>query len=139
MSWWHTEEPESGWQTIVSGPTPLEGLMVGGYGKDLELEVNLAGGPSLRMGTTDVAVHTDGAVEMQLVPYDDVSLVIRYTGPGLEIRSMQVDRPDPEWEEEFTAATRAFLANGGELGYCVGARIALAALPDSPADGGDQQ
>jgi hypothetical protein len=69
-----------------------------------------------RMEASDVAVSTDGAVEMQLERVDDLNLEIRYAGPGLEIRSVQVTCPDPAWQEEFTGATHAFLADGGELG-----------------------
>lgn len=137
MSWWSAGARESGWQAIMPEPAPLAGLVIGGNGKDLGLEVALADGRRLRMEASDVAVSTDGAVEMQLERCDDLNLEIRYAGPGLEIRSMQVTCPDPGWQEEFTAATRAFLADGGELGYCVGVRIALAALPGSPARHGD--
>jgi hypothetical protein len=137
VSRWHADEPESGWQTIMPEPVPLAWLVIGGNGKDLGLEVALADGRRLRMEATDVAVSTDGAVEMQLKQFDDVDLEIQYAGPGLEIRSMQVTSPDPDWEEEFTAATRSFLADGGELGYLVGVRIALAASAGSPARHGD--
>jgi hypothetical protein len=42
---------------------------------------------------------------------------------------------ESEWQEEFTAAARAFLANGGELDYYVGVRIALAApCPPAPTE-----
>ena len=139
VNWWRVGEPESGWQAIMPEPAPLEWLVIGGNGKDLGLEVALADGRRLRMEASDVAVSTDGAVEMQVEPFDDLNLEIRYAGPGLEIRSMQVTCPDPDWQEEFTAATRAFLADGGELGYCVGVKIALAALPGSPARHGDPQ
>lgn len=132
MSWWRADARESGWQTIMPEPAPLAELVIGGNGKDLGLEVALADGHRLRMEASDVAVSTDGAVEMQLERFDDLNLEIRYAGPGLEIRSMQVTCPDPDWQEEFAAATRAFLADGGELGYCVGVKIALAA-PSSPA------
>jgi hypothetical protein len=118
-------------------PAPLAELVIAGNGKDLGLEVALADGRRLRMEATDVTVSTEGAVEMQLERFDDLNLEIRYAGPGLEIRSMQVTGPDPDWQEEFTAATRALLADGGELGYLVGVKIALAALPDSPACHGD--
>jgi hypothetical protein len=114
-------------------PAPLEWLVIGGNGKDLGLEVALADGRRLRMEASDVAVSTDGKVEMQLERYDDLNLEIQYAGLNLEIRSMQVTCPDPDWQEEFTAATRAFLADGGELGYCVGVRIALSGIPGSPA------
>lgn len=137
VSWWRAGERESGWQTIMPEPAPLAGLVIGGNGKDLGLEVALADGRRLRMEASDVAVSTDGAVEMHLEQFDDLNLEIRYVGPGLEIRSMQVTCPDPDWQEEFTAATRAFLADGGELGYCVGVKIALAELPGSPARHGD--
>jgi hypothetical protein len=43
---------------------------------------------------------------------------------------MRVRFPDPDWQEEFTADVRAFLADGSELSYCADARITLAALPD---------
>jgi hypothetical protein len=137
VSRWHTDEPESGWQTIMPEPAPLAWLVIGGNGKDLGLEVALADGRRLRMETSDVAVSTDGAVQMQLERFDDVNLEIQYAGPGLEIRSMQVTSPDPAWQEEFTAATRSFVADGGELSYLVGVRIALAASPNSPPRQGD--
>ena len=137
MSWRSAGARESGWQAIMPEPAPLEWLVIGGNGKDLGLEVALADGRRLLMEASDVAVSTDGAVEMQVEPFDDLNLEIRYAGPGLEIRSMQVTCPDPDWQEEFTAATRAFLADGGELGHLVGVKIALAALPGSPARHGD--
>lgn len=137
MSSWRADEQESGWQTIMPDPLPLAWLVIGGNGKDLGLEVALADGRRLRMEASDVAVSTDGAVEMQLERVDDQDLEIQYAGPGLEIRSMQVTSPDPDWQEEFTAATRSFLADGGELDYLVGVRIALAASPSSPARRGD--
>lgn len=137
MSWRRAGEREPGWQTIMPERAPLAGLVIGGNGNDLGLEVALADGRRLRMEASDIAVSTDGAVEMQLERFDDLNLEIRYAGPGLEIRSMQVTCPDPDWQEEFTAATRAFLADGGELGYCVGVKIALAASPGLPARHGD--
>jgi hypothetical protein len=139
VSWARRREQESGWLTIMPEPAPLRWLVIGGYGKDLGLEAALADGRSLVIEPSVVAVSTEGAVEMRLQPFDDVSLEIWYAGPGLEIRSMQVDRPEPDEEEEFTAVTRAFIANGGELGYRVGVRIALAALPGPPARHGDPQ
>ncbi|MGH3262657.1 MAG: hypothetical protein ACRDNS_11720 [Trebonia sp.] len=139
MSWWSEGEPESGWQAIMPEPVLLKWLVIGGNGKDLGLELALVNGPRLRMEASDVAVSTDGSVQMQLEQFDDVSLEIQYSGPGLEVRSLQVMCPDPDWEEEFTAATRAFIADGGELAYCVGVRIALAAIPGSPACHGDPQ
>ena len=91
-----------------------------------------------RMEASDVAVSTDGAVEMQLERVDDLNLEIRYAGPGLEIRSVQVTCPDPDWQEEFTGATHAFLADGGELGLRRGKNRAggparLACLSRCPA------
>jgi hypothetical protein len=139
VSWWREREPESGWQTIMREPAPLTRLVIGGSGKDLGLRAVLADGRRLRMEPSDVAVATEGAVEMQLEPYDDMCLEIQYAGPGLEIRSMQVTCPDPDEQEEFTAAARAFIADGGELGYCVGVRIALAAAGGLPARHGDPQ
>jgi hypothetical protein len=139
VSRWHTDEQESGWQTIMPEPAPLEWLVIGGSGKDLGLQAVLADGRRLRMEPSDVAVATEGAVEMQLEPYDDMCLEIKYAGPGLEIRSMQVTYPDPDQQEEFTAAARAFIADGGWLGYRVGVRIALAAIGGPPARHGDPQ
>ncbi|HXT91239.1 MAG TPA: hypothetical protein VN714_18465, partial [Trebonia sp.] len=78
-----------------------------------------------------------GAVEMKLEPFDDESVQICYEGPGLEIRSMQVTCPDPDEQGQFTADTRAFVADGGELRYRVGVRIALAGLPGPSAHHGD--
>lgn len=137
MSWYRTGEPQSGWQTIMPEPAPLVRLVIGGSGKDLGLEAARADGRKLRMEPSDVAVATEGAVEMQLEPYDDMCLDIKYAGPGLEIRSMQVTCPDPDQQEEFTAAARAFIADGGWLGYRVGVRIALAAVGGLPARHGD--
>lgn len=96
MSWYRTGEPQSGWQTIMPEPAPLVRLVIGGSGKDLGLEAARADGRKLRMEPSDVAVATEGAVEMQLEPYDDMCLDIKYAGPGLEIRSMQVTCPDPD-------------------------------------------
>jgi hypothetical protein len=62
-------------------------------------------------------------------------LVIGGNGKDLGLEVALADGPD--WQEEFTAATRAFLADGGELSYRVGVKIALAALPGSPARHGD--
>lgn len=139
MSQWHAGAREPVWETIVSEPAPLAELVIEGSGKDLGLEVALAGGRRLQMGAGDVAVSADGAVEMQLERVDDRNLKIRYAGPGLEIRSMRVRFPDPDWQEEFIADVRAFLADGSELSYCVDAKITLAALPDSLAHHGDPQ
>jgi hypothetical protein len=139
VNWWRAGGPESGWQTIMPEPAPLTWLVIGGSGKDLGLEAVLADGRRLRMEPSDVAVATEGAVEMQLEPYDDMCLEIQYAGPGLEIRSMQVTCPDPDRQEEFTAAAGAFIADGGELGYRVGVRIALAAVGGLPARHGDPQ
>jgi hypothetical protein len=137
MGWWQTGEREPDWQTIMPEPAPLAELVIGGNGKDLGLEAVLADGRRLRMEASDVTVSTAGAVVMKLERFDDLNLEIRYAGPGLEIRSMQVMCPYPDWQEEFTAATRAFVADGGELDYCVGVKIALAALSGSPARHGD--
>lgn len=120
-------------------PAPLAELVIEGNGKDLGLEVALTDGRRLQMGAADVTVSADGQVEMRLERIDDLNLKIRYAGPGLEIRSMQVRFPDPSWQEEFIADTRAFLADGKELDYCVDAKIVLAVLPDSPACHGDPQ
>jgi hypothetical protein len=140
VSWWRAGEPEeSGWQTIMPEPAQLTWLVIGGSGKDLGLEAVLADGRRLRMEPSDVAVATEGAVEMQLEPYDDMCLEIQYTGPGVEIRSMQVTCPDPDRQEEFAAAARAFIADGGELGYRVGVRIALAAVGCLPVRHGAPQ
>ena len=139
MSRWSAGAREPVWETIVSEPVPLAELVIEGNGKDLGLEVALAGGRRLQMGAGDVAVSADGAVKMQLERVDDRNLKIRYAEPGLEIRSMRVRFPDPDWQEEFTADVRAFLADGNELSYCVDAKIALAALPDSLAHHGDPQ
>jgi hypothetical protein len=139
VSWWRAGEPESGWQTIMQEPAPLMWLVIGGSGKDLGLKAVLADGRRLRMEPSDVAVATEGAVEMQLEPYDDMCVQIRYAGPGLEIRSMQVTCPEPDQQEEFTAAAGAFIAGGGELGYCVGVRIALAAVGGLTARHGGPQ
>jgi hypothetical protein len=137
VSWLRAGAEEPVWQAIVPEPAPLAELVIEGSGKDLGLEVALAGGRRLLMGAADVAVSADGAVEMQLERVDDRNLKIRYAGPGLEIRSMQVRFPDPDWQEEFIADVRAFLADGDELRYCVDAKIALAALPGSRAERGD--
>ena len=139
MSRWSAGAREPVWETIVSEPAPLAELVIEGSGKDLGLEVALAGGRRLQMGAGDVAVSADGAVEMQLERVDDRNLKIRYAGPGLEIRSMRVRFPDPDWQEEFIADVRAFLAGGSELSYCVDAKITLAALPDSLGHHGDPQ
>jgi hypothetical protein len=132
VSWWRSGALEPVWQTIVSEPAPLAELVIEGNGKDLGLEVALAGGRRLQMGAAEVAVFSDGAVAMRLERIGDRSLKIRYAGPGLEIRSMQVRFPDPDWQEEFIADTSAFLADGDELNYCVDAKIVLAVLPDPP-------
>ena len=121
VSWLRAGAQEPVWQAIVPEPAPLAELVIEGSGKDLGLEVALAGGRRLLMGAADVAVSADGAVEMQLERVDDRNLKIRYAGPGLEIRSMQVRFPDPDWQEEFIADVRAFLADGDELRYCVDA------------------
>jgi hypothetical protein len=139
MTWWRTEDPKSDWQTIMQEPVPLTGLVIGGNGKDLGLEAALVDGRRLWIEVSDVAVSMDGPVEMQLERLDDLNLEIRYAGPGLEIRSMQFTGPDPGWQEEFNAATRVFLADGGEFGYVVGVKIALAALPSPAAPHGDPQ
>lgn len=139
MSRWRAGARELVWETIVSEPEPLAELVIEGNGKDLGLEVALAGGRRLQMGARDVAVSADGAVEMQLERVDDRNLKIRYAGPGLEILSMRVRFPDPDWQEEFTADVRAFLADDNELNYCVDAKIRLAALPDSLAHHRDPQ
>jgi hypothetical protein len=139
VSRWRAGMREPVWETIVSEPAPLEELVIEGNGKDLGLEVTLAGGRRLQMGAGDVAVSVDGAVEMQLERVDDRNLKIRYAGPGLEIRSMRVRFPDPDGQEEFLADVRAFLADGNELSYCVDARITLATLPDLLAHHGDLQ
>lgn len=85
------------------------------------------------MEPSDVAAAAEGALEMKLEPYDDMCPEIQYAGPGLDIRSMQVRCPDPDWQEEFTAAERAFIADG-ELDCRVGVRIALAAAALPPAE-----
>jgi hypothetical protein len=58
---------------------------------------------------------------------------------GTLVNWWRAGEPESGWQEEFTAATRAFLTDGGEPGYCVGVKIALAALPGSPARHGDPQ
>lgn len=139
MSRLHAGEPESGWQSIMTEPAPLTWLVIGGSGKDLGLKAALADGRKLRMELSDVTVATEGAVEMQLEPYDETCLGIQYAGSGLQILSMQVTCPDPDQQEEFTSAVRAFIAGGGELDYRVGVRIALAATGGLPVRDGDPQ
>jgi hypothetical protein len=60
VSRWRAGAREPVWETIVSEPAPLAELVTEGNGKDLGLEVALAGGRRLQMGAGDVAVSADG-------------------------------------------------------------------------------
>lgn len=130
MSSWPTggyARKQQVWHQLLPEPAPLAELVIWGNGKDLGLEFTMVNGRRLEMEAGDITVSTDGPVEMRLERVDDLNLKICYSGPGTEMRSMQVSWPDPG-QADFIENLRAFLADpdNESLDYCVDANISLA-------------
>jgi len=119
------------WREVLVGPAPLAEVVIVGSGKDADILIACADGRELSMGAGDVTVSADSSVQAHITWIDDVSVEIRYCGPGLVARSVRVkfDSRDPEGRDAFHEALRAWLASDSscEFNFCVDADIVLAA------------
>jgi hypothetical protein len=126
---------QGGWHSVLVGPVSLTDVVIVGSGKEADILIALADGRQLSMGAGDVTVTADSSVRARFTRLDDANVEIRYSGPGLVARSVRVryDPRDPEWQDQFHEALRAWLASDSsdEINYCVDADIVLA------AEGGD--
>jgi hypothetical protein len=128
MSRWGINDKGT-WETILSGRVALTEVVVDGNGKDCDLTIALADGRRLVAGANQVTVSAEGRVNVVVDAIDDNNLEIRYSGPGLEVRSARVRYGNLEYQEEFRADLRAWLSgDAGEDGlrYVVDAEITVA-------------
>ncbi|MEU8887926.1 hypothetical protein [Streptomyces sp. NPDC048442] len=118
---------------------PLEELMLIGNGKDAEVIVVLGDGRRFVLGLgKGLRVHGCQGLVVETVPWGDISMVVRYSGPGLVISRMRCEVPkwagcDPE---EFDVDLRRWVESGGreELAWALVVEIELAGSPSSGAE-----
>jgi hypothetical protein len=85
-------------------------------------------GRRLELPVDGVSVLSDGTVRIDVDGPGDSSLRVRYSGPGLEVRSARVGISDtgPEKTAEFREVIRNWRSGEGCLWWAVHAEIAVA-------------
>ena len=114
-------------------------IVILGNGKDCDLVISLTDGRCFSMPTAGVTVCVDGTAKVEFECLDDRDVKVRYSGPGIEVRSARIglgesdecETDDPDWDGEgrnFREDLRVWLSGDldDDFGYRVHADIALA-------------
>jgi hypothetical protein len=108
---------------------PLKSAVYFGSGKNAQLKLWFRDGLEIALGVHNLRVETDRGVVVVTSAWDDVSLIIEYTGPGLRLqRGWFGISSDPSECAQFANDANAWLDGGckGELSWTVGVELSLA-------------
>ncbi|MCD0449428.1 hypothetical protein LO762_09530 [Actinocorallia sp. API 0066] len=135
--------PEPVWLDVPLSGERLAEIVFFGHGKDADLMIRLRDERKfvIPMGDRFRLSGCDG-LRHEIIPWDDRSLAIRYSGENLELAALRIEIP--RWahteDEDFEDAVRRWLEDDEELPACLQVDIHLRHQPPEakPTPGGGE-
>lgn len=131
-----SRETPSTWVDVPLAGAALSEIVLFGHGKDADVMVELLDGRRFVMGLGGaLLVRGCPGLESEVTRWDDCSLILRYSGEGLELASFRLGVGVVD-EEEFAAAFHQWIAADGADDLHWAVTIEIEVVPSVAGAGG---